>query len=66
MPAKQIRPAVDPRYHTIAELAVRWHVSALHVRRLIWRGDLHAVRFGRVVRVPVGEVERYEAALRPA
>ena len=41
------------------EVAEQWGVSPNFVRREIWRGAIKSTRFGRTVRVPVAEVERY-------
>lgn len=60
-------PAVEDRrrrWFAIEDVAGRWDMSAIFVRRLIWRGELTARKFGRHLRVSKAEVERYEA-LRP-
>ena len=45
-------------FFRIPELSKRWDVSEAYVRRAVWRGQLHAARFGRALRIPRGEVER--------
>jgi excisionase family DNA binding protein len=47
-------------------LAKRWSCSAEKVRQMIHRGELAAFSLGKLFRIPVTEVERYECAnLRP-
>ena len=41
-------------------LATRWNVSPKHVRKLIRLHCLRAIRVGRVLRISLAEVERYE------
>jgi excisionase family DNA binding protein len=43
---------------TAAELAAALQVSVRTVRRMIARGEVRAIRFGRSVRVPVDEAKR--------
>lgn len=50
----------------IEEVAERWQVSTTTVRRLIKRKQLDSVRVGRLIRVHLAEVERYEGASHPA
>jgi len=45
---------------TVAEVAARWRLGHLAVRRRILDGELRAVRIGRNVRIEEAEVERYE------
>jgi excisionase family DNA binding protein len=47
------------RVNTIDEVAAIFRVPANTVRRLILRGDLPAIRLGRVYRVPVSVIDRY-------
>ena len=42
-------------------LADRWLCSAETVRQLVKRGDLRGFRVGRMIRIPMGAVEEYEA-----
>lgn len=49
---------------SVASVASRLEVCELTVRRLIQSGDLRAVRVGRLVRVPIDEVERLVAKAR--
>lgn len=46
-------------------LAKRWDVSVKWLRKRIWAGEIKAVRFGAMIRVPLAEVVRYERS-RPA
>ncbi len=51
-------------YRSIPEVAERWGISRVTVRRMIRRGDLPAIRIGTgagVLRVPASAVEEYEA-----
>jgi len=43
---------------TVAEVASRLRVSTKTIRRVIARGELHAVRIGRAVRIDPQEIER--------
>jgi excisionase family DNA binding protein len=52
--------AARRRYHTIAELADRWQVSGMTVRRLIESGKLRAVRIGDQLRVADDVLLRFE------
>ena len=57
---KPKQPERRRRTHlTLAEVAERWGVSVNFVRREIWRGAINCTRFGRTIRVTVGESERY-------
>ena len=47
-------------------LAQRLECSVAKVRKSIWRGQLEAVRVGRLVRIPASSVERWLQAGRPA
>ena len=48
---------------TVAETASRLGVSTKTVRRVIARGELHAVHIGRAVRIDPEEIERLIKAL---
>lgn len=48
---------------SVTELANRWGLSTAFVRRVIWSGDLNAIRFGRAIRIPVEEAENFVRAL---
>lgn len=49
-----------PRTHlTIREVCERLALSRWTVYRAIRMGSLRAVRFGRAVRIPVGELSRW-------
>lgn len=47
------------KWLTIAEVAARLDVHARTVRRWIQSGDLVPFRNGRVVRIPLDELERF-------
>ena len=50
---------------TIQQLAARWNVHPLTIRRRIHRGELRCLRFGRqLVRIEQGEIERFEREAR--
>lgn len=52
---------------TIAELAKRFRVSEMTVRRMIQRGDLKGIQLGRQWRIPSALVDgKIEAALEAA
>lgn len=42
---------VTQEYFTVAEMAKRWRLSEVQVYRLIWSGELPAVRVGRSWRI---------------
>lgn len=48
------------KYITVEQLAERWSVSQAHIRRLYLNGSLKTLRLGRVVRIPLKEIERLE------
>ena len=58
----------DERLFKVIELAKRWRVGVLTVRRQIASGRLEALHIGRGLRIRASEVERYEKAAdaRPA
>jgi excisionase family DNA binding protein len=45
-----------------ASLAIRWECSVMTVKRRIKAGHLKAQKNGRLVRIPLSEVIRFEAA----
>lgn len=45
---------------TVNEVAARWKLGHLAVRRRILDGKLKAVRLGRFVRIPLSSVQAYE------
>jgi excisionase family DNA binding protein len=47
-------------FHTPEELAMRWKCSTAHVRNLIHRGALQAIKIGVLWRVPTSEVHSFE------
>ena len=52
---------MSPNYLTPNEIAARWRVSGLTVRNIVNRGDMEALKIGTAYRIPIEEVERYEA-----
>jgi excisionase family DNA binding protein len=53
------KPPSEGRFLTVSEAAARLQVSAKTIRRLIERGDLPALRIGRLVRIPEESFERF-------
>lgn len=50
---------------TIHQLAARWNVHPLTIRRRIKSGEIRCLRFSRqLVRIELAEVERFERAAR--
>ena len=47
------------RVYTVDEVATIFRVPANTIRRLIRRGDLPAIRLGRLYRVPESVIDRY-------
>lgn len=57
----------SPEFMTIAEIATRFRVSEMSVRRMITRGEIRAIQFGRQWRIPSEAVDnKVEAALLAA
>ena len=57
----------DPALFSLDSLAARWQTSVKTVRRYVWSGKLKAKKLGpRAIRVPLAEVQRFEASLRDA
>ena len=55
---------VAPQF-TIQQLATRWNVHPLTIRRRIHRGEIRCLRFSRqLVRIEQAEVERFEREAR--
>lgn len=50
----------SPVFLTPAELAARWKIHPLTLRRWRHAGKLKASFLGRGVRIPISEVERFE------
>jgi excisionase family DNA binding protein len=54
-----------PCHLSIAELAARWGVHSLTIRRRIKRGEIKALRLGRqIVRIELAEIEHIEKEAR--
>jgi excisionase family DNA binding protein len=49
-----------PRPYTPDSLAERWECSERHIRALVKKGELTCFRVGKLIRISVSEVERYE------
>jgi excisionase family DNA binding protein len=50
---------------TIQELAARWSVHPLTIRRRLRRGEIRCLRHGRqIVRIELAEIERLEREAR--
>ena len=47
--------------YTVKEAAARMGVSSKSVYQMILAGKLHSYRVGRAIRIPVEEIERFEA-----
>jgi excisionase family DNA binding protein len=54
----------DTVFHTIDDIAERWHSSTRHVRRVIKKGDLPVHRFRNLVRVSDVDLRIYEKICR--
>ncbi|QCQ93046.1 excisionase family DNA-binding protein [Rhodococcus sp. SGAir0479] len=62
--SQQSLPAHDVssvRYMSAKQLAERWATNTMAVYRQIESGRLSVLRLGRSVRIPIEEVERFEA-----
>ena len=59
------RPA-EPAFYTVKETAGYLHLCEKQVRRLIWRGELPAYRFGTALRIKREDIDTYVGAhVRP-
>jgi excisionase family DNA binding protein len=47
---------------SVAQVAVRWDVSARHIYDLCARGELGHLRIGGLIRVRLADLEAYEAS----
>jgi len=57
--------ALSKTQFTIQELAARWSVHPLTIRRRIRRGEIRCLRHGRqIVRIELAEIERLEQEAR--
>jgi excisionase family DNA binding protein len=54
----------EPGFHTVKETAWHLHLCEKQVRRLIWRGDLPAYRFGTALRIKKEHIDAYAEARR--
>ena len=46
------------RLVSVKEAARTLSCSELLIRQLVWRGEVRHVRIGRLVRIPIGELDR--------
>lgn len=63
-PSKTIAPEWNgfvPRAFSPATLAKRWQCTDNTIRNLVRRGELEAFNAGKLIRISLQEVERYEA-----
>lgn len=56
----------DPEFMTVTEVAARWRVTAMTVRRHIAAGDLAAVRLGGQYRIRRSAMEAFEQGAQEA
>jgi excisionase family DNA binding protein len=56
--------ADKPGFHTVKETAQLLRLCEKQVRRLIWRGDLPAYRFGTALRIKKVDIDAYAEANR--
>ena len=58
---------MPPSYLSARDFARRLSISPAMVTALVQRGEVKAIRVGRLVRIPLSEVERFEreAEVRP-
>jgi len=54
----------DKPFLTAAEIAERWAVCEMTIRRMLSRGELSHIKLGRSVRIPMSEVKAYEKTNR--
>ena len=43
---------------TVREVADRLKVNVMTIYRRVWRGELKSIRIGRLIRIPVQEMEK--------
>ena len=43
---------------TVKEVADKLKVNVMTIYRRIWRGELKSIRIGRLIRIPVQEMEK--------
>jgi excisionase family DNA binding protein len=49
----------DKKFYSIADLADLFGVSRLTIHRRIKAGDIKAIKFGNLVRVPAASLKKY-------
>ncbi|WP_139811696.1 helix-turn-helix domain-containing protein [Prescottella equi] len=57
----QAQASSAARYMSAKELAERWATNTMAVYRQVESGRLAALRLGQSIRIPIDEVERFEA-----
>jgi len=62
-PAKGNKPE-EPAFQTVKETAWYLHLCEKQVRRLIWRGELPAHRFGTALRIKKEDIDAYAESRR--
>jgi excisionase family DNA binding protein len=60
------RPPEPREFYTVRETARHLRLCEKQVRRLIWRGELPAFRFGTALRIHKADIVAYVAAGRIA
>jgi excisionase family DNA binding protein len=58
------REAGEVAFYTVKETAAYLRLCEKQVRRLIWRGELPAYRFGNALRIKKKDIEAYAEAKR--
>ena len=53
-----------PGFHTVKETASYLRLCEKQVRRLIWRGELPAYRFGTALRIKKEDIDAYAESRR--
>ncbi len=56
---------IRPECFSIEETAARLNVSAKLIRAMIKRGELRAIRLGRILRIPESEIQRLTGTAAP-
>lgn len=56
----------DARPYSPQTLAARWGCSAEKIRIMCKNGELASFTLGKLIRIPAGEVERYECQSTPS
>ena len=62
--ASKSNQAKEPDFRTVKETAWYLRLCEKQVRRLIWRGELAAYRFGTALRIKKEDIDAYAEARR--